>query len=185
LDDSVSSLNEIPDLQEVYAQPVPKKRLTNLIFLQNKVDAFLRINCPSLKTDDVLNNEAFVKGLEVNIVLINKFEDLFQQYDNNQVRQSAKPSDLSIKVYKIKERLKELIILMKKASKIKLDASKGTLNLSVAASQKHASLCSIVSLASEIRCAISDDQIIKKLKKRVDQQKQRNIYLKSCIFYMA
>ena len=87
VDTSCSSptLMEIPDLQEILIEPKSKKKLTSFLFTQQKIWDFLHKKIPSLNTVDVLENEAFIHGLEPSIKVINHFEKAVELNEKNQV----------------------------------------------------------------------------------------------------
>ena len=55
---------------------------------------FLYKKYPSLNTIGVLENEAFIHGLEPSIKVINDFEKAVELNEKNQVRKPLKTSDL-------------------------------------------------------------------------------------------
>ena len=120
-----------------------------------------------------MQNESFVCGIVSSIPDINEFENLLERCENNRVRQATKGSSLNEKVTAIKKQLTELSRIMSTASKIKLDLSKGTQQLSLTATQKHSNLCSFVTLATQIKSMILKENLLGKLKRRVDQQQSR------------
>ena len=138
VDTSCSSptLMEIPDLQEILIEPKSKKKLTSFLFTQQKIWDFLHKKIPSLNTVDVLENEAFIHGLETSVKVVNDFEKAVELNEKNQVRKPLKTSDLQARVSRVKTLLNKLTEKIQETNKIKIDISKGTYIISFTSTKK-------------------------------------------------
>ena len=176
VDTSCSSpmVMEIPDLQETLIESKSKKKLTSFLFTQQKIQDFLYKKCPSLNNIEVLENEAFIHGLEPSIKVINDFEKAVELDEKNQVRKPLKTSNLQAKVSRVKTLLNKLTEKMQETSKIKIDISKRTYIISVTSTKKNTEFMDVVARANEIKNFIQSESLLSKLKKYITQQKKQD-----------
>ena len=162
---------EIPDLQETLIESKSKKKLTSFLFTQQKIQDVLYKKCPSLNNIEVLENEAFIHGLEPSIKVINDFEKAVELDEKNQVQKPLKTSNLQAKVSRVKTLLNKLTEKMQETSKIRIDISKGTYIILVTSTKKNTELMDVVARDNEIKNFIQSESLLSKLKKHISHKR--------------
>ena len=162
---------ENPDLQETLIESKSKKKLTSFLFTQQNIQDVLYKKCPSLNNIEVLENEAFIHGLEPSIKVINDFEKAVELDEKNQVQKPLKTSNLQAKVSRVKTLLNKLTEKMQETSKIRIGISKGTYIISVTSTKKNTELMDVVARDNEIKNFIQSESFFSKLKKHISHKR--------------
>jgi hypothetical protein len=133
---------------------------------------FIQPLCPSFLATDVVNNASFISAMAQTLPTIKDFIDLEKTYSTGQLKKANK-SELFKNVDEIKRSLQVLNEKLQEASLIKIDASLGTERLCIVSAQKQMLLTGIITLTLKTSKLIGSGDVVRKMKKRIGQQKQR------------
>ena len=161
----------VPDVVTM-TNSVARKSLTEC-FQKRQVIDFIKPRCSDILTEDVLNNQSFIIAMAFPLAKIKEFIACEEKYSSKQAKKSS-TIDLSKTIEKIKGQIKNLDEKCEETSQIKVDISLGTERLCVASSQKQMMLTQVATMALEIRHIIKTSSVLRKLKRRISQQANRN-----------
>ena len=167
----VLTTSKVSDLSAILDSETDKQCLNKNI-LEQRVRSFLYVYCPSLATDDVLQNQSFIDAIADNISKINEFILLSEQYTNS-LQRRIKYSELQRNIKDIHKSIQVLKDSLSEAAAITIDISKGLHNLSVTAAQKNTLLTKCVTSASSSVSLIKVTNILYKIRKQMKQNKKK------------
>ena len=134
---------------------------------------FIVSRFPNFISEDVINSKSFISSTAQSLPQLTEFIDVQKTYMPGQLRNPGK-TDLWKLVEEINSDIKNLNEKFQEASLITIDVSSGTDQLYVASAQKQILLTGITALTLNIRSKIQNGDVLRKMKKRISQQKQRN-----------
>ena len=133
--------------------------------------SFLEAFCPAIITEDVINNNSFITSTIPCAKAYNYYQGLCQQYRQHELRK-GRDSKLSPKLKETDDLIEDLRSKLREVREIKLDLSYGTSNLAFKATLKQKLLSEAVSRFVKAHSKLSDGNLLRALRRRVNQQKQ-------------
>ena len=128
---------------------------------------FLKSNCPTLLTEDVLNSNSFITGMRPFLDEYFIFKNVHEEYLKTKTHANTRKTELSKSLRRIDDALNVLKEHLKSASEIKLDLSLGTSVLCQKSALKLSNLANVVSQGNELASVIKTSQVVQKMRKRI------------------
>ena len=138
---------------------------TPAIIDARRVASFLMNYCPSLHTEDVMNNYAFVSTFAPSAAILGEFITYLVSYKSEKQRRTK--TKLYNEMCDISNEIEDFKCKMKKASDISISLSLGTSQLSLQASKKCHLLTELVAIATTLTQKIESTGLLKRVKKRL------------------
>ena len=165
------TLHEDPLPQQ--QEPVPDVLLSDpsneqhppAIIDARRVASFLMNYCPSLDTEDVMNNYAFVSTFAPSAAILGEFITYLVSYKSEKQRRTK--TKLYNEMCDISNEIDDFKCKMKKASDISISLSVGTSQLNLHTSKKCHLLTELVAIATTLTHKIKSTGLLKRVKKRL------------------